>query len=85
MSRSLYVVEGHSAKALGEKVTIPPEASGEMMHGQMQGVSDAYLPGKSAVSPTEEVESYDVSHKSRIECLAASSAAPSEQAVDSKF
>jgi len=33
MSRSLYAVEGHSAKALGEKVTIPPEGGGKVMHG----------------------------------------------------
>lgn len=34
MCRSLYAVEGHSAKTLGEMVTIPPVASSKMMREQ---------------------------------------------------
>lgn len=76
MSRSLYAVEGHSAKTLGEMVTIPPVTSGKMKRGQCKGVSEAYPLDKFAACPTVQEQLCDVSRKSRIECPVASSAVP---------
>lgn len=75
-SRSLYAAEGHSAKTLGEMVTIPPVTGGKMMRGECKGVNEAYPLDKSAACPIAQVESCDVSRKSRIQRLVASSAVP---------